>query len=152
MNYEQFSSILSGGFNAKLLSNALETSEGHLNELRRMPQYEAIAEAVSSAFKLDVKDVATVIKAVADKPNLNAIYNFAIKREINLDALDLKAIAEAKTERNERPVVEVSTKTKLGEIVSIKKIGNSMAYLINDGNGNIEMYSTKDVMDNLITE
>lgn len=152
MTREQFNNLLCEGFNAKMLADVFQTSEGHINELRRAPQYEKIVEAISTTFKLSVEEVKEVVASVNEKPNTDALYDFAVRKGIDLEAIDLKAIAEAKTIRNERPSVEVGTKTAFGEIVAIKKIGNAMVYLVNRGNGNIEALGTKEVLDNLITE
>ena len=57
MTKELFIEKLSNGFNAKVLAEKVNTSEGHINELRRKPNAKAIAEA----FNLNVEDVENVL-------------------------------------------------------------------------------------------
>lgn len=151
MRYEEFYETLKDGFNAKELAEAIGTSEGHLNELRRSPNANTITDDLAKQFNLDVNEVLKVVNGSLAKPNLNAIYDFSTKREINLDAIDLKIIAEHKTVRNDRPIVEVGTITKLGKIIKIKKVGNVNMFLCQK-DGMFEAYGTKEIMDNLITE
>ena len=151
MRYEDFYETLKDGFNAKELAEAIGTSEGHLNELRRSPNANTIADDLAKQFNLDVNEVLKVVNGSLSKPNLNAIYDFSTKREIDLDAIDLKTIAEHKTVRNDRPIVEVGTITKLGKIIKIKKVGNVNMFLCQK-DGMFEAYGTKEIMDNLITE
>ena len=136
MTKELFIEKLSNGFNAKALAEKVNTSEGHINELRRKPNAKAIAEA----FNLNVEDVENVLK----QPNLDAIYDFVVGKNVELNDEDFIAITTKPQRESKAPKIYVGLETSLGKIIQIQKIGKTMAYCVMI-DGQLKVYGTKDI-------
>ncbi len=137
MTKELFIEKLSNGFNAKVLAEKVNTSEGHINELRRKPNAKAIAEA----FNLNVEDVENVLK----QPNLEAIYDFVVDRNVELNDEDFTAITTKTQRESKSPKIYVGLETSRGKIIQIQKIGKTNVYCLIDKNGQMTMLGTADM-------
>ena len=134
MTKERFEELLKGGFSAKTLAYKLGTSEGHLNELRRMPN----AELIAQTFNLDVEKV----KEVLATPNLSAIYEFGAKKNVELTEEDLQEVVQAKQRESKKSEIVVGLETSIGVIHEIKKIGKTIVYIIKKADGTLDYVGT----------
>lgn len=111
MTFEEFNKTLKDGFNIERLAEAFNCSTSYIKDLKSRPVEGKIYH------KADI--------------NTSALYEFAVKSNINLDSIDFtsivkKLVNEAKISRK----LEVGTITPFGEIISVNKIGKSFSYLI----------------------
>lgn len=141
MTKERFEELLKGGFSAKTLAYKLGTSEGHLNELRRMPN----AELIAQTFNLDVEKV----KEVLSQPNLSAIYEFGIKKNVELTEEDLQEAIQAKKRESKKVEIAVGLETSIGVISEIKKIGKTIVYIIKKADGTLDYVGSKGLQEAL---
>lgn len=107
--------VLKGGFNVAMLAEAFDCSVGRINELKCEPVEGQVYH------KADI--------------NVDALYDFAIKHEINLNEIDFEAIAAAKKVAKVKIEFEVGSDTKFGKVTAIQKVGNQTVYVIMSENG-----------------
>lgn len=144
MTLERFKELFGEQLNAKAFAEAVGTSEGHVNELRRKPNAKDIAET----FGLLIEDVEEVL----NRPNLDAIYNFMVNKNVELTDEQIELIQQ-KTKR-ERKALEfvVGLETPLGVIAQVQKIGKTNVYMIKKADGTFELYGTQELKDSYNTD
>lgn len=108
--------ILKDGFNVAMLAEAFGCSVGRINELKSEPVEGQVYH------KADI--------------NTDALFDFAVKHEVNLDAIDFEKIIAAKAKaKQEKIEYKVGTVTKFGTIKQIENVGKLVIYVIDTGNG-----------------
>ena len=100
--------LLKKGFNAEMLASAFNTSVSHINELKRKPVENEIYHE---------KDI-----------NADALLEFAIKRNIDIDSIDFELIVNSKAIRNKAVEIALHTDTPFGEIIEIINVGSKTIY------------------------
>lgn len=126
MTHEEIKNLLKDGFNVAMLAEAFNCSIGRINELKSEPVEGKIYH------KADI--------------NCDALLNFAIKHEVDLNSIDFKKICDAKkVTKNEKINYEVGTVTSFGTITMIEKIGQAFCFLITTPENKLIMKSLKEL-------
>lgn len=116
--------FLKNDFNTALLAKAFKCSVGRINELRHEP------------IENEIYHYANI--------NTKALYDFAVKHEIDLDAIDFTEICAVK-QKVAKVEYKVYTETTFGTIISVQKVGNTTVYAIRDKDNNILLKSNKEL-------
>ena len=129
MEIKEIKELLRNGFNAEMLASAFNTSVSHINELRRKP----------------VEGEIYYEKNI----NVNALIDFALKRNIDLNSIDFVTIVNSKTIRNKQEEIKLHTITPFGEIIEIISVGSKTIYKCenHDNNDFISYVFLKDIKD-----
>lgn len=142
MTKEEFNEIIGKGFSVKLLGDAFNDQNpdlscaGRIFELKNLPDVKYIATELNTT----VEEVERVLSHI----NTDAIYDFAVKYSIDLDAINYEPITQVK-ERKAKVEHKVGDKTIFGIIEQISKVGSSFVYLIRTTTGELVMKSTKEM-------
>lgn len=117
MTKENFKDLLGNGFNIDELANQFTTlTNGQIRPAGR------IRELIHEPVEGEVYHYADI--------NTNAVYNFALKYNIDLDQIDYDAVLAKKT--NTSKTLEIGQKTSRGVIKQIAKVAGCYMYLIED--------------------
>lgn len=127
MKKSELKAKLEKGFNAQIMAELCDCSIGRINELKREVAYEQIAEH----FNLNVDEFKQYVQSIV---NVEAIFRFCEKHEIDVEAWDDEIIEKATSVKervkSEGLKVEVGTVLPNNEkIVKIIKNGNSWNYV-----------------------
>lgn len=129
MIFEEFEKHLSKGFETKKLAQALKCSVNRLNELKRKPiPYEIY---------------------YPESINYKAIYDFAIKYDIDLDSLDYEFITTITNKRTTKyNVISVNDRVYLGDdeygvVDSITEVAKRKIYVIQLDSGRFKPFTAK---------
>ena len=131
---------LSKGFNTAIVAELCACSIGRINELKREIDYEFIA----TKYNINIDDLKNDIQ---NHINVNAIFAFCDKHEIDVEEWDEETIEKAcslkERVKSEGIKIEVGTILPNGEkIVKIQKNGNQFNYIAD----NYNVYSQKQII------
>lgn len=117
MKRQEFIELFKDGFNIdEMASQFTNLTNGQIRPAGR------IRELIHQPIEGEVYHYADI--------NAGAVYDFAVKYNIDLDSLDIDAILSKKSSTSR--MLEVGTMTSLGEIVEVAKVAGCYVYLIKD--------------------
>ena len=129
MKKNELLEVLQKGFNVAKMAELCDCSIGRINELKKVNDYEAIA----NHFGIDAKALEDFCKNYI---NVNAIFAFAEKHEINVEEWnneDIAKLLEHKEKAQAASEIAIGTVLANGKkVAKIQKVGNSYIYITED--------------------